>query len=1088
MVRAHWHSLARASMLLLLLTHLGLRFDLGDPAFGQSSGRMSPIKIVVPPSPPPVGFTPPMRRMTATSGDVMLSDVPAYSWCYGCSPTAAGMLAGYFTQHGFPNLYTGPTGYIPPFNDPVWGAGECPFIASHQGIDGRTTRGYVDDYWGEPDPCVEHSWVPHIDDSLCDFMETGEERNGLADGTTYFYAYPDGRPLYDFLPSSGRDGCHGMRLFFEARGYTVATNYTQAIYHAITAPGGFTYAQYCAEIDNGYPVVLQLDGHTMLGVGYNKTQQLTYVHTTWGNYVFPFVWGGTFFGLTQWGVTIIHPQLPTPAGVTASKGTCYPGVYVTWKPVPAGSAGKLYYRVSRGTTASGSDRTPISGWLTGTAYGDSAANLGQQYWYWVTAASNTTAGQESAFGTPDTGWRATQPIPNSPPTLGPIPSISIAENSGAHALTLTGITPGAPADLFQQVSITAVSSKPALLPSPRVSYANPDTQGMLVVTPVTGAFGSALVTVTVKDNGGTANGGKDTTIKTFLVVVNYRNDPPTIRQLPPQVVNENGGTVKLTLTGISPGDADDIRQRVTLTAVSGNPALIPNPTVTYTNPNTTGSLTFTPVANAYGNTLITVIAKDDGGTANNGHDTTTMSFRVTVRPLGTVVCWGAGATKLRKDPHYGQSLTPAGLNGIVALASGGYHTVALRSDGTVICWGDNAFGECTAPAGLTGVIAVAAGVYHTVALKQDGTVVCWGAGLTDTGSSPHFGQSHVPVGVSGVVAIAAGFHHTVAVKQDGTVVCWGAGTTATGVWPQFGQSLPPAGLAGVIAVAAGGTHSTALKADGTVVCWGSDSFGQCEVPVDLTGVAAITAGIYHTAALTRDGTVVCWGNDWYHQTDTPANLSGVVTLSAGWWHTAAVTADGKVVSWGAGTANTGSDPNYGQAIIPTGLTGVSLVVGGGYHTAALTVAKPSTVSQALPDLMIRNPADTTYAGVGVFNTDGTNQTKQQTVAGGTTATYLMHLQNDGYITDNFTVTTSAIPSGWSWAYYDASGTNITAAITGNTGWPVSNLSPGAIKLFYMQLVPGKTVTAGATVTITITATAAGNPTRKDVVKAVATRR
>ena len=78
---------------------------------------------------------------------------------------------------------------------------------------------------------------------------------------------------------------------------------------------------------------------------------------------------------------------------------------------------------------------------------------------------------------------------------------------------------------------------------------------------------------------------------------------------------------------------------------------------------------------------------------------------------GTVVAWG-----LNID---GQTKVPAGLSGVVAIAGGAYHTVALKQDGTVVAWGDNGIGQTRVPAGLSGVVAIAAGRYHTVALRLD---------------------------------------------------------------------------------------------------------------------------------------------------------------------------------------------------------------------------------------------------------------------------------------------------------------------------------------------------------------------------------
>ena len=231
---------------------------------------------------------------------------------------------------------------------------------------------------------------------------------------------------------------------------------------------------------------------------------------------------------------------------------------------------------------------------------------------------------------------------------------------------------------------------------------------------------------------------------------------------------------------------------------------------------------------------------------------------------GTVVAWGKN--------REGQTTVPAGLSGVVAIAAGYYHPVALKQDGTVVAWGGNHSGQTTVPAGMSGVVAIAAGWDHTVALKQDGTVVAWGYNGN--------GQTTVPAGLSGVVAIAARGRHTVALKQDGTVVAWGS--------KDQDQTTVPAGLSGVVAIAAGHDHIVALKQDGTVVAWGDNDNGQTKVPADLSGVVAIAAGTYHTVALKQDGTVVAWGDNDNGQTKVPAGLSGVVAIAAGRYHTVAL--------------------------------------------------------------------------------------------------------------------------------------------------------------------------------------------------------
>lgn len=112
--------------------------------------------------------------------------------------------------------------------------------------------------------------------------------------------------------------------------------------------------------------------------------------------------------------------------------------------------------------------------------------------------------------------------------------------------------------------------------------------------------------------------------------------------------------------------------------------------------------------------------------------------------------------------------------------------------GTVVAWGDNSSGQSTVPEqALGGVVSIAAGDAHSLALKEDGTVVAWGHNIS--------GQGTVPSSLAGVVAIAAGGYHNLALKADGTVFAWG--------YNGQGQTDVPAGLADVVAVAAGGFHS-----------------------------------------------------------------------------------------------------------------------------------------------------------------------------------------------------------------------------------------------------------------------------------------
>ena len=214
---------------------------------------------------------------------------------------------------------------------------------------------------------------------------------------------------------------------------------------------------------------------------------------------------------------------------------------------------------------------------------------------------------------------------------------------------------------------------------------------------------------------------------------------------------------------------------------------------------------------------------------------------------GDMACWGSNA--------YGQvgdgtqtdrplATEVRAMSGVMQIALGDSHTCALLSDGTVRCWGNDTFGQLgigaammsvgtpsTVP-GLANVAQIATGGFHSCALKQNGTVSCWGhnnAGQLGDGTQT---DQYMPVdvaGLSGVAQLALGSAHTCARMTDGTVECWG--------WNQSGQlgnatasvepmPSPVVGLSSVVEIAAGGEHMCARAMDGTVLCWGDNEHGQ----------------------------------------------------------------------------------------------------------------------------------------------------------------------------------------------------------------------------------------------------------------------
>jgi hypothetical protein len=295
-----------------------------------------------------------------------------------------------------------------------------------------------------------------------------------------------------------------------------------------------------------------------------------------------------------------------------------------------------------------------------------------------------------------------------------------------------------------------------------------------------------------------------------------------------------------------------------------------------------------------------------------------------------VVAWGAGTTVATPPDYnnYGQSIVPAGLTNAVYVAAGWRHSLALRSDGTILGWGDDSSGQTDLPPG-TNYLTLACGSLHSLALRDDGTLVATG--------DDFYGQTDFPAGLSNVVAIACGFYHSLALKSDGMVVAWGASanTRPVGTNPNYGQTIVPAGLSNVVAIAAGGYHSVALKADGTVIGWGDFK----DVLPGVSNLVSIATGAQADLAIRAGKTVLVWGGNTYGQTNVPAGLSNVVAVAAGGWHELALKTNGTVVAWGAGTGgNTYVD--CGQDLVPAGLSNVIQVAAGQVNSLALVGSDP----------------------------------------------------------------------------------------------------------------------------------------------------
>lgn len=211
---------------------------------------------------------------------------------------------------------------------------------------------------------------------------------------------------------------------------------------------------------------------------------------------------------------------------------------------------------------------------------------------------------------------------NTPPTLTQIANQSTNEDTATGALAFTT---GDAETSASSLTVSGSSSNTSLVPNPNVVFGGSGANRTVTVTPAANRNGTATITYSVND-------GSTITSKTFLLTVNAVNDPPTLNALSNLTIAQDAAQQTVQLLGISAGPFES--QGLSVTASSSNTALIPNPTVTYTSPNASGSIKFTPVAGQSGTSTITVTVTDDGGTANGGVDTFARQFTVTVTPGG----------------------------------------------------------------------------------------------------------------------------------------------------------------------------------------------------------------------------------------------------------------------------------------------------------------------------------------------------------------------------------------------------------------------------------------------------------------------
>lgn len=345
-------------------------------------------------------------------------------------------------------------------------------------------------------------------------------------------------------------------------------------------------------------------------------------------------------------------------------------------------------------------------------------------------------------------------------------------------------------------------------------------------------------------------------------------------------------------------------------------------------------------------------------------------------------CWGRNQAGQVEPGKTGEHLVPhevTGLPKVKVIAAGYAETCALTQTGEVWCWGNNSScqlgtGSCGSapapakanlPAGKTAT-ALAAAHSSACALLSDKTVVCWGQNdYGQAGASLSDKVVYAPKSVGNLpdaIALSAGHRHFCAVRSGGSVVCWGSNYNGefghVGAEKYGNTPVSVNNIGDATTVAAGGASTCALTTSGSTRCWGSNgdykfdsnSEGPHYSAVDVAWMSKakkLAVGDAFTCALLGGADLRCVGGDVNGQLGDgagapwgqPVKVKGITTakgVGAGRYFSCAVLQDGSVRCWGDGTYGQIGSKGAKEAApieVPT-LAGIDTLVSGGYHTCA----------------------------------------------------------------------------------------------------------------------------------------------------------
>ena len=269
-----------------------------------------------------------------------------------------------------------------------------------------------------------------------------------------------------------------------------------------------------------------------------------------------------------------------------------------------------------------------------------------------------TASDGQANAATPAGVNITVTAVNDAPSFALGTNPTVAEDAPAQTITgfASAISPG-PTDeaaqtvLFTTTPVTAADA--ALFTAGGQPAISPD--GTLTFTPAPNANGTANFNVTLMDNGGTANGGVDTSAAgAFSIGITPVNDAPTISAIGARTTLEDTPTGALPFT-VGEVDGDPI----SVSATSSDQAIVPNANIALGGAFADRTVTVTPAPNANGTVNITV-------TVSDGALTSSTTFALTVTPVNDAPSFTVGGPQTVNEDAASQSVP----NFITAISAG----------------------------------------------------------------------------------------------------------------------------------------------------------------------------------------------------------------------------------------------------------------------------------------------------------------------------------------------------------------------------------------------------------------------------------